>query len=125
MVPLEAAVEVILEMITTIRKVIIDHNTIKEKEAVIEVKVVKLESLSTPATKTGTSVKMARSSRPIACIKDPPEEVEAMEMRATDPQPDFPTIYLFKRTETSLISQSSDGNPLCLKRSTPSQAAST
>lgn len=115
MVHSEAAVEVAsLEMIETIKKVI-DH---KEADVVPE-------SLSSPTTK-GTSVKMAvRQSRPIACIRDPPEEVEAREMLATEPQPDFPTIYLFKRTETSLISQSSDGNPLRLKRSTPSQAAST
>ena len=118
MVPSEAAVEVLnLEMIEKIKKVI-DH---REEAAVLVVP----ESLSSPTTK-GTSVKMAaRQSRPTACIKDPPEEVEAREMPATEPRPDFPTIYLFKRTETSLISQSSDGNPLRLKRSTPSQAAST
>ena len=82
MVHSEAAVEVAsLEMIETIKKVI-DH-----KEDVVP------ESLSSPTTK-GTSVKMAvRQSRPIACIRDPPEEVEAREMRATEPQPDFPTIY--------------------------------
>lgn len=84
----------------------------------ITTKNVVVVSLSTPVAQ-GTSAEMAViNPQSTACIKDPPEEVEARVVQKLKTEvipPDFPTNFnLFKRTETNLISSSSDGNPVRL-----------
>jgi hypothetical protein len=113
-VPLEVAAEEEKVDPTETKRVMDNIN----KDSITTTKNVVVVSLSTPVAQ-GTSAEMAViNPQSTACIKDPPEEVEARVVQKLKTEvipPDFPTNFnLFKRTDTSLISSSSDGNPVWL-----------